>query len=307
MTNGPTWFRVSTRTVVGMLLLPVLVAILVGAACGGGDATKGPLGSLKPTDFPTEPINILVGYDAGGGSDQWARSSAKAAEEVLGVPVTVTNLVGNAGLDALDQYMSEPADGYSLFSIVDLYAAAYASGETEINPAEDLVPLLVGNLVVSQIYMAADEERFSSWEDVVEYGQDNPGLTVASVGSPLDLEGLSIQGLEDDFGLDLERVLFPDAQAKFNATIDGTTDLLIEQPSDVIELLDAGQIVPILTLWDQRIKGFEDVPTATELGAGFPPLLRLSPNPPKDTDGRREDSGRGWVRELQGRWPGVLG
>ena len=23
----------------------------------------------------------------------------------------------------------------------------------------------------------------------------------------------------------------------------------------------------------------------------------LSPNPPKDTDGRREDSGRGWVRE----------
>ena len=31
----------------------------------------------------------------------------------------------------------------------------------------------------------------------------------------------------------------------------------------------------------------------------------LSPNPPKDTDGRREDSGRGWVKELQGRWPGV--
>ena len=35
--------------------------------------------------------------------------------------------------------------------------------------------------------------------------------------------------------------------------------------------------------------------------------LELNPNPPKDTDGRREDSGRGWVRELQGRWPGVLG
>ena len=31
------------------------------------------------------------------------------------------------------------------------------------------------------------------------------------------------------------------------------------------------------------------------------------PNPPKDTDGRGEGSGRGWVRELQGRWPGVLG
>ena len=35
--------------------------------------------------------------------------------------------------------------------------------------------------------------------------------------------------------------------------------------------------------------------------------FQVSPNPPKDTDGRREGSGRGWVRELQGRWPGVLG
>ena len=30
----------------------------------------------------------------------------------------------------------------------------------------------------------------------------------------------------------------------------------------------------------------------------------LNPNPPKDTDGRREDRGRG-VRELQGGWPGL--
>ena len=33
-------------------------------------------------------------------------------------------------------------------------------------------------------------------------------------------------------------------------------------------------------------------------------FLPLIPNPPKDTDGRREDRGRG-VRELQGGWPGL--
>ena len=32
--------------------------------------------------------------------------------------------------------------------------------------------------------------------------------------------------------------------------------------------------------------------------------IAFSPNPPKDTDGRREDRGRG-VRELQGGWPGL--
>ena len=45
---------------------------------------------------------------------------------------------------------------------------------------------------------------------------------------------------------------------------------------------------------------FDVTPSPTE-------QLVFSPNPPKDTDGRREGSGRGWVRELQGRWPGVLG
>ena len=61
------------------------------------------------------------------------------------------------------------------------------------------------------------------------------------------------------------------------------------------------------------LHGYHRVPTIQRL-APEPELLQtaaeyvdLSPNPPKDTDGRREDSGRGWVRELQGRWPGVLG
>ncbi len=34
--------------------------------------------------------------------------------------------------------------------------------------------------------------------------------------------------------------------------------------------------------------------------ASMVPPMMLTPNPPKDTDGRREESGRG-VRELQGK------
>ena len=45
--------------------------------------------------------------------------------------------------------------------------------------------------------------------------------------------------------------------------------------------------------------------TEAEGGLSVGISVKVNPNPPKDTDGRREDSGRGWVRELQGRWPGV--
>jgi tripartite-type tricarboxylate transporter receptor subunit TctC len=40
-----------------------------------------------PADFPTQPINIIVGFSSGGGSDQWVRSIASAAERTLGTPV----------------------------------------------------------------------------------------------------------------------------------------------------------------------------------------------------------------------------
>ena len=45
----------------------------------------------------------------------------------------------------------------------------------------------------------------------------------------------------------------------------------------------------------------------TPKNTGVEWLWPLSPNPPQDTDGGREGSGRGWLRELQGRWPGLLG
>ena len=204
-----------------------------------------------------------------------ARSIASTAEAVLGVPVTVTNQPGNGGLDALNDYLGASDDGHTLLSIIDVYAAAYANGETGINPAEDLIPLLVGNLSVSQIYISSDEQRFSTWDEVVAYDQSAAALTIASAGAPLDLEGLSILGLEQDFEVDLERVLIQGTEARFDAPIIGTTDLLIEQPSDVKELVDNGELVPILTLANERISSSEDVPTAIEKGAEFAPLLRI--------------------------------
>jgi hypothetical protein len=45
---------------------------------------------------------------------------------------------------------------------MDVYVAEYSSGESDINPAEDLVPLLAGNLAVSQIYVAPGDGRFTT-------------------------------------------------------------------------------------------------------------------------------------------------
>lgn len=258
------------RQAFGILMFVVCIVAVVLSGCRPKGVTPD-----APADFPTQPINIIVGFSAGGGSDQWARSIASPAERTLGTPVEVSNIVGDGGQVALREFLSAPADGYTLLSIMDVYVAEYASSESDINPAEDLVPLLVGNLTVSQIYIAPNDGRFATWGEVAAYAKENPGLTVASLGAPLDLEDLSIMSLERTFGVDLERVIIEGAEERFTAPVTGMTDLLIEQPGDVREWVASGELRPVLTLWDERIKGSEDVPAVTELDADFAPLIRL--------------------------------
>ena len=88
--------------------------------------------------------------------------------------------------------------------------------------------------------------------------------------------------------------------------IDVSIDFLEPLQFDRVVSLTAGVTITSIQTTAQTLD-FEAVFVARS--TSLPNLLtfRLNPNPPKDTDGRREDSGRGWVRELQGRWPGVLG
>ena len=80
----------------------------------------------------------------------------------------------------------------------------------------------------------------------------------------------------------------------------------VRGPGEVGALAGAGPDYPDLErLPDDLKQGY--AMTASAVGAPHNWAFVVTPNPPKDTDGRREDSGRGWVRELQGRWPGVLG
>ena len=50
-------------------------------------------------DWPKRPINLVVPYKAGGGTDAYARAISAAAEGILDVPVVVVNKPGSGGLN----------------------------------------------------------------------------------------------------------------------------------------------------------------------------------------------------------------
>ncbi len=225
------------------------------------------------TDFPSRPITIISGWL--GGSEQFLHAIVQEVENVLNVPVTVVNHIGNDGMDAVHAFETAPADGYTLLLILDFDAARYAQGIMGENPAEDWVPIFIGNMAITQIYVRSDDPRYSTWDELVTYAQKNPELKLANIADTFSLEGLSTMNLEKAFDVSFESVPFDSAPQRNASFLNGETDLLIDQPGDVKQYLDAGRYKPILTLWNERVTGFEDVPTAKEKGADFDPLVRL--------------------------------
>src|SRR3546814_18108367 len=67
--------------------------------------------------------------------------------------------------------MSAPADGYTVLEAIDDAASAYAAGQSKVQPAKDLIPLVTAQITFNQIYMRSDEKRFSDWKSFIAYAK----------------------------------------------------------------------------------------------------------------------------------------
>ncbi|MCA8863643.1 MULTISPECIES: Bug family tripartite tricarboxylate transporter substrate binding protein [unclassified Halomonas] len=89
-------------------------SILVGAT-----ATIASLSMALPAvadDFPSRPLNMVVGFGTGGSADRMTRMMSGPISEELGVPVQVTNRPGAGTQVASNYVLNVPDDGYTVYA-----------------------------------------------------------------------------------------------------------------------------------------------------------------------------------------------
>ena len=257
----------------------VLGAVLAGTA-GMGPALAAedtlPDTMERPGGFPERPLSMIVPYGPGGGSGQVARAMAQAVTDVTGVAVTPDYKPGGSGIVGLGAFMAAPADGYIVLEHIDDATSAFVSGSSDVNPAVDLVPLVVSQITFSQIYIRSNEDRFTDWASFVEWakGQNGKG-TIANVSREGSMERMNLKQVMDHFGFDLQQISFDKGGPRYGALKGGQVDALFEQPGDVRGFLDSGDFKPILTLLHDRPAAFAEVPAMKDVGLDFEPLMRF--------------------------------
>jgi tripartite-type tricarboxylate transporter receptor subunit TctC len=72
------------------------------------------ISTLAIAAYPEKPINVIVGYSAGGATDLLARAMAPYIEKSLGAKLVILNRAGAGGEIAFAALAAAPPDGYTI-------------------------------------------------------------------------------------------------------------------------------------------------------------------------------------------------
>ena len=219
-------------------------------------------GAFAQEQYPSRPVEVLVPWGPGGGSDQTARMVAKFLEMELKASFPVVNVPGASGVTGTQKLLLNPADGYSLAVSGDYYVII--GSPTAKWKLDDFVPVAIVINQAGAIFVA-ENSRFKSWADVEKEARAKPNtikLLMAGYGI-IDEIHANILGTR---GIRLVAVPFSNPSERYVSILGGHSDLMYEQAGDVKSYMKNKQMRPLLSFTEQRFPAYPDVPTTRELG-----------------------------------------
>ncbi len=235
-------------------------------------------------DFPTKPIEIQVGFSAGGSTDMINRALGKAASPLLGQSVVIINSPGGGGTVALANLMKARPDGYTLGSLTTGAVAAQYMRDVPFKVMQDFTPVIHMVSFYAGLVVKSD----SPWKDFkafVEYAKANPKKIRYSTAGPGMSQHLVMERLGFDQGIDWIHVPYGGGVEAVTALLGGH----VEAASQVTEwkpYVDAGNLRLLAVYGETRMPQYPDVPTLKELGynismAPFIALVAPKGTPPE--------------------------
>jgi tripartite-type tricarboxylate transporter receptor subunit TctC len=239
-----------------------LLRLVVHFSAAVGLGLIGMGAGAQGTDYPTRPIELVVPYGAGGGTDVLARAFAESAKKHLGQPVTVINKPGASGAIGMADVVQSRPDGYKLVMLVPEIAILPHIGIARF-ATEDLVPIIRLNADPLFLVVKGDSP-LKSVDDFVETARkakEPMRFGNAGVGGVTHLAQLA---LEQRMGTKFVHAAFQGNAPAILALLGGHIDAVTATPSEVRSYMATGQLKVLAVTSDQRLKGDEQIPTLKE-------------------------------------------
>ena len=238
---------------------------LLAAACAA--LLAAPATAADPA-WPTRPVKVLVGANAGGGTDIIARMLADKFSEAFKQSFVVENRPGASNTIAADLVAKAPPDGYTLLVATNTgQAIAPHLMKLGFDPLKQIEPVgLV--VVVPNVLVVGANVPVKDVKELVALAKAKPGaLKYASsgVGSTQHIAG---EAFSEAAGVKMIHIPYKGSAQAHVDILSGEVEMMFDTTSSAMQQIKAGKFRALAVTSPQRSPEFPGVPTIAE--AGYP-------------------------------------
>ena len=220
---------------------------------------------LQAQAYPNRPIKLIVGFPPGGSSDATARLLAIALSEKLGQPVVVENKAGANTVIATQYVRSQPADGYTLFSVSSSFAINPALQKLNYNIYKDFTPVALLGIIPLWI-VTPNQVPAKTVAELVSLAKSKPGqLPYASYGAG-SAGHLASELLLSMTKTSMIHVPYKGTGPAIVDVMGGQVTMMMPTVASSLSLVQEGKLRAIAVSSSKRVSAAPDVPTIAESG-----------------------------------------
>ena len=227
----------------------------------------GICGATSAQTYPSRPIHFVVPFGPGTSTDQGARFVGQRLSELARQPVIIDNKPGANGFIAMQQVLSQAADGHTLAYGTNTTHAANVSMFKNVpyDPLRDFVGISGisiggGAIVVAPAFPA------KNIPELVALARQSPGKY--TFGSSSSFARMGIETLKQSSGIDLLHVPYKGSAPNVVEVMAGTVDMTFDPLITMVSLIRSGKVRALGVSTQRRVAGLDDIPTVAE--QGFP-------------------------------------
>ncbi|SPF81760.1 tripartite tricarboxylate transporter substrate binding protein [Pseudoprimorskyibacter insulae] len=214
-------------------------------------------------EYPEKPIEIIVGYSAGGGTDVMARTVAKFLEEAIGGSVVVKNMPGAGGQIGFTEVAKAAPDGYTLGTF-NLPAALALTKDRDADYTVSSYTYLANFVEDPNTIVVAAKSPFETLGQLLDAAKADAGAITVGLSSLGGNDHFAANMMAEAAGAEFTLVPFKGASMARTALMGGHVAAGTMTLGQTTNFPDELRVLAVLG--DERSPFAPDVPTAKELG-----------------------------------------
>ena len=221
--------------------------------------------AVSAQKYPSQTVRIVVGFQAGGGTDIAAREIAQKLTASLGGSFVVDNRPGASGNIAAELVARAPADGHTILMANSTIAIPSLFAKLAFDIRKDFVPLSLIALGPS-VLVVHPSLPVSTVKGLIGLAKRNPRQLAYGSGGIGNVTHLEMELFASMAGIDMVHVPYKGSAPSVVGLVSGEVQLLFTSIPAALPQINAGKMRAIGVSISQRSSALPHVPTIAEAG-----------------------------------------